>query len=39
MKKIVFLYTITLGIFWEIVYVFVIIGAGLLITFLIKYLR
>lgn len=39
MRNIAFLYTMAFGIFWEIVYAFVIMGAGLLIALLVKYLR
>lgn len=36
MKKIAFLYTITLGVLWETAYAFVIIGAGVLMAFLLS---
>ena len=39
MKKNAVFYTVTLGIFWEVVYVMVIIGVGLLFAFAIKYIR
>jgi hypothetical protein len=39
MKRTAFLYTIALGIFWEIAYAFVVISAGLLIAFFTKYAR
>jgi len=39
MKKITLLYTIASGIFWETAYALVIIGGGLLLAFLIKYIK
>ncbi len=39
MGRISFFYTVTLGILWEIVCAFVIIGIGLLIAFLTGYVR
>ena len=39
MKKIAIFYNVTLGIFWEAVYVIVIIGAGLLFALTIQYIR
>jgi len=39
MNKIAIFYTVTLGIFWEAVYVMVIIGAGSLFILAIQYIR
>jgi hypothetical protein len=39
MKKITIFYTVTLGIFWEAVYVMVIIGVGLVSALAIQYIR
>lgn len=39
MKKTSVVYTVTLGIFWEAVYVIVVICIGLLLVFAIRYLR
>jgi hypothetical protein len=39
MKKIAIFYNVTLGIFWEAVYVIVIIGVGSLFALAIKYIR
>ena len=39
MNKIAVFYTVTLGIFWEAVYVIVIIGVGSLFALAIKYIR
>ncbi len=39
MKKIAVLYTVTLGIFWEAVYVMIIIGVGSLFALATQYIR
>ena len=39
MKKIAVFYNVTLGIFWEVVYVMVIIAVGLLFALVIRYIR
>ena len=39
MKKIAIFYNVTLGIFWEAVYVMVIIGVGSLFALAIQYIR
>lgn len=39
MKKMAVFYNLTLGIFWEAVYVMVIIGVGLLFALVIQYIR
>jgi len=39
MKKIAIFYTVTVGIFWEAVYVMVIIGVGSLFALAIQYIR
>ncbi len=39
MKKIAIFYTVTLGIFWEAVYVMVIIGVGSVFALAIQYIR
>ncbi len=39
MKKIAVFYNVTLGIFWEAVYVMVIIAVGLLFALVIRYIR
>ena len=38
-KKIAVFYTVTLGIFWEVLYVMVIIGVGSLFALAIRYIR
>jgi len=39
MKKSSVVYTATLGIFWEVVYVIVVIGVGLLFSGAMRYMR
>jgi hypothetical protein len=39
MKKLTFIYTIVMGVLWEIAYACVIIVAGLLIAFLVKFIK
>ena len=39
MKKIAIFYTVTLGIFWEAVYVMIIIGVGSLFALVFRYIR
>jgi len=39
MKRIGYFYNIASGIFWETAYALVIIGGGLLLAFLIKYIK
>jgi len=39
MKKAAVFYTVTLGILWEVVYVMVIIGAGVIFSLAFRYIR